>query len=63
MASTARRLRPALRGSAVGRGYVMLPEAGPYKPIWEFDANTLAWELTGHLARRAGTGVLLWLLA
>jgi hypothetical protein len=44
-------------------GYVLLPEAGLYKPIWEYDAKTLAWDLSGHLAYGAGTGVAFWLLA
>ena len=39
----------------LGRGDVILPEAGLYKPTWEHDAKTPAWDLTGHLARRAGT--------
>ena len=37
-------------------GYIVLPEAGLYKPIWEYDTNTLAWDLSGHLAYGAGTG-------
>jgi len=53
--STARRVRPAVRGRGLGRGYVILPEAGRYKPIREHDAKTLARDLTGHLAHRAGT--------
>jgi len=44
-------------------GYVVLPEAGIYKPIWEYDAKTLAADLSGHLAYGAGTGVTFWLLA
>jgi hypothetical protein len=44
-------------------GYVVLPEAGIYKPIWEYDVKTLASDLTGHLAYGAGTGVTFWLLA
>jgi hypothetical protein len=44
-------------------GYVVLPAAGLYKPIWEYDAKTLAWDLTGHLAYGAGTGAAFWLLA
>jgi hypothetical protein len=44
-------------------GYVILPEGGLYKPIWEYDAKTLAWDLTGHLAYGAGTGTTFWLLA
>jgi hypothetical protein len=41
--------------------YVVLPEAGIYKPIWEYDAKTLAWDLSGHLAYGAGTGAAFWL--
>ena len=45
-------------GAAVwATGYVILPEGGLYKPIWDYDATTLAWDLTGHLAYGAGTGV------
>jgi hypothetical protein len=35
-------------------GYAVLPEAGIYKPIWEYDAKTLARDLGGHLAYGAG---------
>jgi hypothetical protein len=41
-------------------GYVILPEAGIYKPIWEYDAKTLARDLSGHLAYGAGTGTAFW---
>jgi hypothetical protein len=44
-------------------GYLILPEAGLYKPIFEYDAETLAWDLSGHLAYGAGTGGTFWLLA
>ena len=44
-------------------GYVILPEGGLYKPIWEYDVKTLAWDLSGHLAYGAGTGITFWLLA
>jgi hypothetical protein len=44
-------------------GYVILPEGGLYKPIWEYDAKTLAGDLSGHLAYGAGTGTTFWLLA
>jgi hypothetical protein len=51
-------------GAAVwGAGYVILPEAGIYKPIWEYDAKTLATDLGGHLAYGAGTGAAFWLFA
>jgi hypothetical protein len=42
-------------------GYVVLPEAGLYKPIWDYDAKTLASDLSAHLAYGAGTGVAFWL--
>jgi hypothetical protein len=49
-------------GAAVwATGYVVLPEAGIYKPIWEYDAKTLAADLGGHLAYGAGTGTAFWL--
>jgi hypothetical protein len=32
------------------------PEAGLYKPIWEYDRATLARNLTSHLADGASTG-------
>jgi hypothetical protein len=51
-------------GAAVwAAGYVVLPEAGLYKPVWEYDVKTLACDLGGHLAYGAGTGVTFWLLA
>jgi hypothetical protein len=51
-------------GAAVwATGYVILPLGGLYKPIWEYDAETLAWDLAGHLAYGAGTGVTFSLLA
>ena len=51
-------------GAAVFAGdYTALPVAGLYKPIWEYDAKTLAWDLGAHLAYGAGTGTAFWLLA
>jgi len=51
-------------GAAVwAGGYVILPEGGLYKPIWDYDAKTLAWDLGGHLAYGAGTGAAFWILA
>jgi len=44
-------------------GYLILPEGGLYKPIFEYDAKTLAWDLSGHLAYGASTGVTFWLFA
>ena len=51
-----------LGASAWASGYVVLPEAGLYKPIWEYDAKTLASDLTAHLAYGTGTGAAFWLL-
>jgi len=42
--------------------YIALPVAGLYKPIWQYDATTLAWDLSAHLAYGAGTGTTFWLL-
>jgi hypothetical protein len=42
--------------------YVVLPVAGLYQPIWKYDAKTLAWDLSAHLAYGAGTGTTFWLL-
>jgi hypothetical protein len=51
-------------GAAVwATSYVLLPEGGLYKPIGEYDVKTLAWDLSGHLAYGAGTGITFWLLA
>lgn len=51
-------------GAAVwASGYLVLPQAGLYKPIWEYDAKTLASDLSAHLAYGAGTGAAFWLLA
>jgi hypothetical protein len=50
-------------GAAVwAAGYVILPAAGLYKPIWEYDTQTLVWDLAGHLAYGAGTGIAFLLL-
>lgn len=38
-------------GAAVwATGYVVLPKAGVYKPIWEYDPKTLWKDLSAHLA-------------
>jgi hypothetical protein len=51
-------------GAAVwAAGYVILPAGGLYKPIWDYDAKTLAWDLSGHLGYGAGTGAAFWLFA
>jgi hypothetical protein len=51
---------PVLRALALGpvvwlSGYVILPLAGVYKPIWEYDARTLAEDLSAHLVFGAAT--------
>ena len=61
--------RPRVRyglpfGAAVwAGGYVALPLAGLYEPIWKYDAKTLAWDLGAHLTYGASTGTVFWLLA
>jgi hypothetical protein len=51
-------------GAAVwATGYLVLPEGGLYKPIWKYDATTLACDLSGHLAYGAGVGVTFSLVA
>jgi hypothetical protein len=43
-------------GAAVwATGYVVLPQAGVYKPIWEYDPKTLWKDLSAHLAYGTGT--------
>jgi hypothetical protein len=63
-----RRSRPPLDGLPFGAavwaaGYVVLPQAGLYKPIWDYDAETLAIDLSAHLAYGVGTATAFWLLA
>lgn len=67
LAGSMRRPDP-LYGLALGpvvwiSGYVLLPEGGLYKPIWKYDAKTLAGDLSAHLGYGTGTGVTFWLLA
>jgi hypothetical protein len=43
-------------GSVVwGASYVILPQAGVYKPIWEYDVPTLAKDLSAHLVYGVST--------
>ncbi|MEY9933793.1 hypothetical protein ABH926_008455 [Catenulispora sp. GP43] len=37
--------------------YVALPIAGLYKPIWQYSAKVLGWDLGAHIAYGAGVGV------
>jgi hypothetical protein len=66
VAGSVRRPRPRYGlpfGAAVwASGYFVLPEAGLYQPIWEYGANTLAWDLAAHLGYGATTGAAFWLL-
>jgi hypothetical protein len=44
-------------------GYVVLPAAKLYRPIWEYDRVTLAKDLSAHLVYGLGTAAALRLLA
>jgi len=51
---------PLVRALALGpavwlAGYVVLPLAGVYKPIWDYDARTLGKDLSAHLLYGAAT--------
>jgi hypothetical protein len=51
-------------GGAVWAGdYVILPAAKLYEPIWEYDAKTLANDLSAHLVYGLATASALQLLA
>ena len=51
-------------GATVCAGdYVILPAAKLYKPIWEYDAKTLANDLSAHLVYGLGTATALRLLS
>lgn len=56
--------RPWWAGPALGfavwmSDYVTLPLAGLYRPIWDYDAATLAKDLSAHLAFGTATDVAL----
>jgi hypothetical protein len=44
-------------------GYVVLPLAGLYKPIWEYDLKTIYEDLSAHLVFGTTTGVAFKLLS
>jgi uncharacterized membrane protein YagU involved in acid resistance len=44
-------------------GYVVLPQAGLYKQIWQYDVETLAKDLSAHLAYGVTTATAFSLLA
>jgi hypothetical protein len=51
-------------GATVWAGdYVILPAAKLYKPIWDYDAKTLADDLSGHLVYGLATATALRLLS
>jgi hypothetical protein len=55
--------RPWMRALALGpavwlEGYAILPLAGVYSPIWEYDAQTLAKDLSAHLVFGATTSAV-----
>ena len=66
--ATALGLRPGLRSGAVmgvvacSTSYVVLPTLGLYKPIWRYDARTLAQDYSAHLVFGAVTGATVWAL-
>ena len=43
-------------------GYVVLPQLGVYKPIWEYDLETLGKDLTAHLVFGTATAAAFDLL-
>lgn len=57
------RSRPALRGAATGVGafgnsYAAMGAMGLYEPIWEYDAPTLAKDLSAHLVFGTTVGLV-----
>ena len=55
---------PWIRALALGpaawlAGYVVLPLAGVYKPIWKYDARTLGGDLSAHLVFGSATSATL----
>ena len=59
---------PVLRAGGLGpaawlSSYVVLPLAEVYKPIWQYDARTLAKDLSAHLVFGAGTSAAFAALA
>jgi hypothetical protein len=60
-AQPARRVWPAVRRGGVGCRLRHPP--GGRVAIWQYDTKTPAWDLGGHLAYGAGTGVTFWMLA
>jgi uncharacterized membrane protein YagU involved in acid resistance len=44
-------------------GYVVLPLAKVYKPIWEYDARTLADDLSAHMVYGTVVSAVYWTLS
>lgn len=67
--ATALGVRPGLRSGArlgvlaCSTSYALLPLLELYKPIWEYDAKTLAQDYSAHLVFGSVTGATLWALA
>jgi hypothetical protein len=61
----ARRVRYGLLWGTIvwASSYVVLPALGLYKPIWEYDATTLAKDLSIHLAYGVTTAAAFRVLA
>jgi len=64
VASTTTR-RPLVRALALGpaawlSGYVVLPLAKVYEPIWKYDARTLADDLSAHVLYGDVTSAAFW---
>lgn len=61
----ARRIRDGLLWGTIvwASSYVVLPALGLYKPIWEYDAPTLAKDLSIHLAYGVTTAAAFRVLA
>jgi hypothetical protein len=49
--------------SVWGSGYVVLPAAKLYEPIWKYDVKTLANDLSGHLVYGLATAAAMRLLS
>jgi hypothetical protein len=67
LASTTSR-RPWTRAPALGpiawtSGYVLLPLATVHKPIWKYDARTLANDLSAHVLYGTAVSAAYWALA
>jgi hypothetical protein len=59
--------RPWLRAVGLGpaawlSGYVVLPLAKVYKPIWDYDGRTLADDLSAHLVYGGVASAAFWVL-